>query len=373
VTGIAAGPKTAGDAPRYEVDASWPKPLPNSWLIGQVGGLAADKRGHVWIVQRPRSLTDDEKGAASNPPTRTEPRSLCCKPAPSVMEFDADGSLLQAWGGPEDPGRCPAPACTWPTSEHAIFVDDDDHVWLSGNGPDDRMLLEFTRDGRFLRMIGGSFSGPPDSSSRTSVGRAAGVFVDTDKKEIYVADGYLNSRVVKFDIRTGTFIKAWGAYGKPPVDPPAPPLPANPNAPYAPLPPDVDSPVFNRAVHCVVLARDGLVYVCDRANNRIQVFSANGEFRHQFALDPATRGNGSVWSIALSPDPEQRFLVYADGENNVIRVIDRRSGERLATVGRSGRNAGQFHWVHSIAIDLKGNLYTGEVDTAKRIQRFVPR
>ena len=141
--------------PRYEVNAAWPKPLPNNWLIGQVGGLAVDKHNHIWVNQRPRSLTNDEKGAVPNPPTRAEPRSLCCKPVPSVMEFDGEGSLLQASGGPEDPSKCKAPACLWPESEQGIFVDDDDHVWLSGNGPNDGTLLEFSRDGEFLMMIGG--------------------------------------------------------------------------------------------------------------------------------------------------------------------------------------------------------------------------
>jgi NHL repeat len=349
-------------APQYEVDAAWPKPLPNNWLIGQVGGLAVDKHDHIWVNQRPRSLTDDEKGAVPNPPTRTTPRSLCCKPAPSVMEFDAEGNLLHAWGGPEDPGKCIAPGCIWPASEHGIFVDDDDHVWVAGNGPTDRMLLEFTRDGKFLMMIGGSFEGPADSSSKTSVGRAAGIFVDTTRKEVYVADGYLNGRVVKFNASTGAFIKAWGAYGNPPSD----------LAPSS-QPPDPKSPTFNRPVHCVVLAKDDLVYVCDRNNNRIQVFNREGQFQRQFVFDPATLGNGAIWSIALSPDKDQRFLIYADGENNFIRMVDRKSGEALGTFGRNGRNAGQFHWVHQIAIDSHSNIYTGEVDTAKRIQKFLPR
>ena len=349
-------------AAHYEVDASWPKPLPNNWLIGQIGGLTVDKHDHIWVNQRPRSLTDDEMGAVPNPPTRTTPRSLCCKPAPSVMEFDAEGNLLQAWGGPEDPGKCVAPACLWPANEHGIFVDDEDHVWVSGSGPTDRMLLEFTRDGRFLLMIGGSFDGPPDSNSKTSLGRAAGIFVDSARKEVYVADGYLNGRMVKFNAATGAFIKAWGAYGNPPND-------GNPS----PQPPDPQSPTFNRPVHCVALARDGLVYVCDRKNNRIQVFNREGQFQHQFVFDATTLGNGSVWSIALSPDKDQRFLIYADGENNFIRIVDRKSGETLGTFGRNGRNAGQFHWVHQIAIDSHSNLYTGEVDTAKRIQKFVPK
>ena len=357
-TGLQAG----ANIPHYEVDASWPKPLPNNWLIGQIGGVAVDKHDHIWVNQRPRSLTDDEKGAVPNPPARTAPRSLCCKPAPSVMEFDSEGNLLQAWGGPEDPGRCVAPACIWPASEHGIFVDDDDHVWLAGNGPTDRMLLEFTREGKFLMMIGGSFDGPPDSTSKTSVGRAAGIFVDSARKEVYVADGYLNGRVVKFNASTGAFIKAWGAYGNAPSD-------ANPS----PQPPDPKSPTFNRPVHCVVLAKDDQVYVCDRNNNRIQIFNRDGQFQRQFVFDPATLGNGAIWSIALSPDKDQRFLIYADGENNFIRIVDRKSGEALGAFGHNGRNAGQFHWVHQIAIDSHSNLYTGEVDTAKRIQKFVPK
>jgi DNA-binding beta-propeller fold protein YncE len=153
----------------------------------------------------------------------------------------------------------------------------------------------------------------------------------------------------------------------------APPLqPSDPNGPYSPQSPDPKSPTFNRPVHCVVLAKDDLVYVCDRANNRIQVFNRDGQFQRQFVFDPATRGNGAIWAIALSPDKEQRFLIYADGENNFFRVIDRKSGEVLGSFGRSGRNAGQFHWVHQIGIDSKANIYTGEVDTAKRIQKFVP-
>jgi NHL repeat len=362
------GPNSSG----YEVDASWPKPLPNNWLIGQVGGLAVDKHDHVWINQRPHSLSDDEIGAVPNPPSRSVPRSICCKPAPSVMEFDSDGNLVQAWGGPEDPSKCKPPQCVWPSNEHGIFVDQDDRVWISGNGPNDRMVLKFTREGTFLMMIGGSAAGPPDSTSKTSVARAAGLFVDAFSKELFVADGYLNSRVVKFDSRTGAYIKAWGAYGKNPVDPTDAPPPSNPNGPYAPTPADANSPVFNRPVHCVVVSNDGFVYACDRANNRIQVFTRDGEFRRQFVFDPATAGNGSTWAIALSPDKSQRFLVYADGENNVVRVVDRQSGEVISTFGRSGRNAGQFHWVHQIAMDSRGNIYTGEVDTAKRIQKFVP-
>jgi len=193
------------------------------------------------------------------------------------------------------------------------------------------------------------------------------------RKEVYVADGYLNGRVAKFTATTGAFIKAWGAYGNPPQEMSLPARSSDPNGPYSPQPPDPMTTHFNRPAHCVVVSTDGLVYVCDRANNRIQIFSRDGQFRRQFVFDPETRGNGAIWSIALSPDHSQRFLIYADGEDNLIRIINRTSGEVLRTFGRSGRNAGQFHWVHQIAIDSHSNLYTGEVDTAKRLQKFVPR
>lgn len=360
---LLAGTAVAHDerAPRYEVDASWPKQLPNDWIVGQIGGLGIDKYDHIWVNQRPLSLTDDEIGAAPNPPTRLTPRSLCCKPAPSVMEFDREGNVLQAWGGPVDPSKCVAPACVWPASEHGIYVDDDDNVWVGGNGATDRMLLKFKKDGTFLMMIGGSFSGPADSLSQTTLGKPAGIFVDTARNEVYVADGYLNRRVIVFNATTGAFLRLWGAYGNPPVDLPAG-QPVNPDASY-----------FNNPVHCVVVSHDGIVYVCDRVNNRIQTFDRDGHFLKQFVYDPATLGNGSTWVARLSSDPDQKFLIYADGENNVVRIADRRTGQVLRTFGHNGRNAGEFHWVHQMGIDSQGIIYTGEVDTSKRLQKFVPR
>jgi DNA-binding beta-propeller fold protein YncE len=346
--------------PRYVVDPSWPKQLPNDWIVGQIGGLGIDRHDHIWINQRPRSLTDDEIGAVPNPPTRTTPRSICCKPAPSVMEFNREGKLLQAWGGPVDPDKCVAPQCVWPASEHGIYVDDEDNVWVGGNGATDRMLLKFKKDGTFVMMIGGSFNGPADSLSHTSVGKPAGISVDNSRNEVYVADGYLNRRIVVFNATTGAFIRQWGAYGNTPVD-----LPAG-------TPPDPNAPYFNNPVHCVVLSHDGLVYVCDRVNNRIQVFDRHGHYQKQFVFDPATLGNGSTWVARLSRDHDQKFLIYGDGENNVVRIVNRRTGDVLRTFRHNGRNAGEFHWVHQLALDSDGNIYTGEVDTSKRLQKFVP-
>lgn len=325
-------------APRFAVDPFWPRPLPNRWLFGQVSGVAVDRHDHVWIVQRPRSLTEDERGAALHPP-----RSLCCVPAPPVMEFDAEGNLRQAWGGP-------GPGYDWPASEHGIFVDHQDHVWLAGNGEKDHHVLKFTRTGRFLMQIGKPGAGGGDGDTR-NLGRPADVRVDPTANELYVADGYGNHRVIVFDAGTGAYKRHWGANGRPPGEPGVKPF-ANP-------------------VHCVRIAGDGLVYVCDRRNNRIQVFRRDGAFVKEIPLAPDTRGNGAVWDLDFSVDRGQSYLYAADGENNHVWTLQRDSGRVLARLGRSGRHAGHFHWVHNIAVDSKGNLYTAEVETAKRVQKFV--
>ena len=327
-----------GQVPRFQVDPWWPKPLPNQWLMGQAAGVAVDRQDHIWVIQRPRTLTEDERGA-----TLTPPRSLCCAPAPPVLEFDADGNLLQAWGGP-------ATGYEWPLSEHGIFVDDQGHVWIGGNGEKDHQVLKFTRDGKFLLQIGaaGVTGGDGDTAH---LGRPANVTVDPAANELFVADGYKNHRVIVFDARTGAYKRQWGANGRPPGDP------------------SVKS--FGNPVHCVRLARDGLLYVCDRMNNRIQVFKKDGAFVKEFLVAPTTRGNGSVWDVDLSHDPPQTWLYNADGENNHVWTLLRESGKVLAKFGRNGRQAGQFHWVHNLAVDSRGNIYTTEVDTGKRAQKFV--
>jgi DNA-binding beta-propeller fold protein YncE len=325
-------------APRFEVDAAWPKPLPNRWLMGQASGVAVDRNDHVWVVQRPKSLTEDERGAALHPP-----RSLCCVPAPPVMQFDAEGNLLQAWGGP-------GAGYEWPDSEHGIHVDHQHNVWLAGNGPRDAQILKFTRDGRFLLQIGkhGQSGGDRDTQN---LGRPASMVVDRDSHELFVADGYGNHRVIVFDAQTGAYRRHWGANGRPPGEPGVKPF-ANP-------------------VHCVRLSRDGLVYVCDRPHNRLQVFRKDGTFVREITVAPATRGSGSTWDVDLSPDARQTWLYDADGENNTVWTLVRDSGTVIARLGRSGRSAGQFHWIHNMAVDSKGNIYTTEVDSGKRAQRFV--
>jgi hypothetical protein len=335
-------------APKYQVDPYWPKQLPNNWIMGQIGGLTVDQHDHIWALQRPGSLTVDEKGATLNPP-----RSMCCVPAPPVMEFDPEGNLLHAWGGP-------GAGFEWPASEHGIYVDKEDNVWVGGAGPNDHQVLKFTRDGRFLMQIGhaGKTGG---SLSHDLLGRPARIAVDDQNHEVYVADGYLNRRIIVFDSQTGAFKRLWGAYGNPPED-------KDPGA-YDPSAPPAQQ--FRNPVHCVHISHDDLVYVCDRTSDRIQVFTKQGRFVKEFFVEKSTLGQGSAWDLAFSGDKDQAFLEVADGENNVVWTLSRGDGKSWGTTGHSGRNAGQFHWVHQITRDSRGNLYTGEVDTAKRLQKFV--
>jgi hypothetical protein len=337
----------AGEIPTFAVDASWPKPLPNNWIIGQVGGITTDSMGNIWVFQRPRSLTDDEKGASLTPP-----RSKCCIPAPPVLEFDSEGNLLRSWGGPGE-------GYEWVGNEHGIEVDDKGFVWLTGNAATDSVVLKFTVDGKFVGQIG-KIAPSKGSNDTTQLSRPAQTTIDEAARELYVADGYGNHRVIVFDADTLAFKRYWGAYGNRPSDDKQPPY--DPNAPV--------SQQFASPVHCVKVSNDGLVYVCDRANNRIQVFKTDGSFVKEWFYEKNTLGSGAVWDILIWPDPKQTWLLSADGSNNEIRVLKREDGSVVGSFGHNGRNAGQFHWVHTMAIDQKGNIYTGEVDTGKRIQKF---
>jgi DNA-binding beta-propeller fold protein YncE len=344
---LAAG-AMAAEPPRMQVDPFWPKPLPHNWILGQVSGVAVDAADNVWIIQRPGSLTQDEKGAALHPP-----RSICCVPAPPVIQFDQAGNVLHAWGGP---GK----GYDWFGSEHGIYIDPKGFVWLGGNGTDDGQLLKFTQDGRFVMQIGHPARGAA-SNDVTRLGRPADVAVDPAANEVYVADGYANHRIIVFDADTGAYKRHWGAYGGRPADT------AQRYDPTAP-----PSRQFGNPVHCVKLAKDGLVYVCDRQNDRIQVFHKDGGFVAEWRIAPQTLGMGSVWDLALWPDAGQSLLFNADGENNQVRILRRADGMLLGAFGRAGRQAGQFHWVHNLAIDSHGNVFTTEVDNAKRVQRFTP-
>jgi hypothetical protein len=351
-------------APYFEVDPLWPKPLPNHWLLGSTIGVSVDEQDHVWIIHRSSAtLGDNEKGLELTPP-----RGECCAGAPPVLEFDPEGNLVSSWGGPGD-------GYEWPASNHGIAVDTRGNVWIGGNGQPDSQVLKFSRDGSFLMQVGrsGARRGPDTadgqptyvggSNDPESFGRVAKIFVDEASNEAYLADGYLNKRVAVIDTETGALKRHWGAYGNVPDD--------TVLAPYEPDAPPADQ--YRNPVHCADLSVDGLVYVCDRVGNRLQVFQKDGTFVKESFFAKTTLGAGAVWDIAFSRDPEQTYIYLADGLNMKVRVVLRETLEELTNFGDGGRQPGQFYGVHSIATDSQGNIYTTETYEGKRVQKFVNR
>ncbi len=349
----------ATDVPTYEVAPAWPKPLPNRWLVGAVAGVAVDKKDHVWIVHRPGTLQPNE--------TRSIWRA-----APPVLEFDPEGNLVQAWGGPGE-------GYQWPDLEHGIYVDEDENVWLGGGGEKDAQVLKFTRQGKFLMQIGrkGKNTGSNDTEN---LGGAANVTIDRAANELYVADGYVNHRVIVFDATTGAYKRHWGAYGKRPDDTyftragerlPSPFSGAvqHENRPSQ-YDPDGPPPPQFRIVHVVRIANDGLVYVCDRTNDRIQVFRKDGTFVKEQFIARRTLGSGSVWDIAFSTDAAQTYLTVIDGTNQQVWTLRRATLDVLGAWGQAGRWAGQFYGAHNLAADSKGNLFITETYEGKRVQKF---
>jgi hypothetical protein len=345
--------------PSYRVDPFWPRPLPNHWILGAVAGAAVDARDHVWIVHRPSTLQPNE--------TRSIWRA-----APPVLEFDQDGTLLSSWGGPGS-------GYEWPQLEHGIDVDARDHVWLAGGGDKDAQILEFTRDGRFVRQIGRQGKGT-GSNDTQNLGAAANVIVDEQARELYVADGYVNHRVIVFDADTGAYKRHWGAYGKRPDDGwftrageklPGPFNGAvqseNRPSQYDPKGPP---PEQFRIVHAVRISRDGLVYVCDRTNDRLQVFRKDGTFVKEAFIAKETFGSGSVWDLAFSVDPAQTYLIVIDGTNQQVYTVVRDSLQVVGAFGHAGHQAGDFYGVHVMASDSHGNLFLGETYEGKRVQKF---
>ena len=335
--------------PVFEVDPLWPKPLPNHWLLGTTIGVSVDNRDHIWIVHRGDSLSAGETPAAQDPPVATE----CCFPAPPVLEFDQAGTLVNYWGGPGE-------GYEWPASNHGIWVDHMDNVWIGGNGGPDSHLLKFDRYGNFLLQVGRS-GGNAGSNDSDNFGRVAKVMVDPKDNEAYVADGYLNKRVAVIDAETGAMKRFWGAYGNTPDD--ADLGRYDPNAEPAPQ--------FRTPVHCADLSNDGLVYACDRVNNRIQVFQKDGTFVEELIVARETLGAGSAWDVAFSRDADQKYLYMADGVNEKVYIIDRQEMEVISSFGDGGRQPGQFYGAHSIATDSSGNIYTTETFEGKRVQKFV--
>ena len=364
-------PMAEGDgpmAPRFEVDPLWPKPLPNHWLYGTVIGVDVDDEDNVWIVHRGSSLDEKEVYATWDPPA-----SYCCFAAPPVLVFNQEGDLVQHWGGPGE-------GYDWPASNHGIDVDHKGNVWIGGNGrgtsrelralPEhedamgkgrvhDSMVLKFTKGGKFLMQIGKPFAGE-GSHDLKNFKLPAKTVVDPNTNELYIADGYGNRRVIVLDADTGEYKRHWGAYGNEPDD-----------TQLAAYKPGEKPDQFRTPVHAVTLSDDGRVYVCDRTNDRIQVFTTEGEFLDETWIEPETLGDGSTFDVAISRDPGQKFLYVADGANQRIHIVDRESLEILTSFGDGGRQPGQFYAVHSVATDSKGNLYTTETYHGRRVQRFL--
>ena len=357
----ASGPGVPERVPEFAVDPFWPQPLPNNWIMGQVAGLSVDpSNNHIWIIHRPWTVQAVNMGATPRTTARDTtygyetPVASCCVAAPPVLEFDPAGNVVRSWGGDGE-------GYQWFNSEHGIYVDQNGFVWVAGNGTNDHHIMKFTKDGQFLMQIGG-VGVSQGSNDTASVNRAAIFEVDPTNNELYVADGYGNRRLIVFDAETGAYRRHWGAYGERPSD--VNPGPWDPNAP--------PSRTWRTPVHGLAISNDGFVYVTDRPSNRIQVFRKDGTYVKESVLAPQTFGPGSTWEVALDPlDPTQEFLFIPDGTNKKVWVLNRETLEVVYSWGRGGRAPGQFDWLHNLEFDSQGNIYTSEVQTGHRIQKFL--
>jgi len=350
----------ARKVPVFEVDPAWPK-LPNNWIMGHVASVAVDRHDHVFMLHRPNTIPEDKRKNS----------------APPVLEFDAAGKFVNAWGGPGQ-------GYDWPDSEHGIAVDYKDHVWIGGSAPvapslrnlDDDMLLKFDNKGKFLLQIGGRSVSKGNADTK-SVHQSADVFVWPKTNEAFVADGYGNRRVIVFDADTGAFKRQWGAFGNTPID--VVPAPRGGGAGAGGgrgAAPALDtegqgSPQFGGPTHAVKVSNDGLVYVADRPNRRVQVFTPEGKYITQVFINRAGPSPQSAAGLAFSPDAQQQFLYVSDYGNSHIAVLDRKSLQVLYQFGQRSDKPGDFQGLHQLAIDSKGNIYTGEVAPGARAQRFV--
>jgi hypothetical protein len=357
---VATSAAVQNRAPRFEVDPLWPKPLPNRWILGSVVGLTVGAQDRIYVLTDTSTLNKrTEIGGIANPPT-----GECCLPAPNVLVLDAAGNVVRSF--------TPAAGTRAP---NGIAVDAAGTIWIGGRGGTDTQLLRFSSTGAPQARIGSAadsatiaaatprpatdtaYTGvsgarpapqrtavtlPADNNSKSAFGGPAAVAFDAVANETYVADGYRNSRIAVVDARTGSIKRFWTA--------------------------GLGSPVT-----CIEIARDGLVYVCDRANNRIQVFRKSGELVKTGVVAPNTRGNGSVWDIAFSEDVQQRFIYVADGSNMKVHILERATLNEVGSFGSGGRYPGQFYGLHSIAVDSRGNVYTGESLEGKRVQKWVKR
>jgi DNA-binding beta-propeller fold protein YncE len=360
IVGKKAIVKAAGiQAPIFEVDPYWPKPLPNHWVTGSTIGVSVDAQDNVWTIQRGQTVENNFKAADLH-------LGACCKVAPPVLEYDQAGNLVKSWGGPGE-------GYHWPDSNHGITVDHKGNVWIGGNGRKDTEILKFTNTGNFLMQLG-TYGVHNGSNDVENFWMPAKIFEDPTANEVYIADGYGNRRVIVFDEDTGKYKRHWGAYGNKPDDTvvtrQAGQSAGDEESAGGYNPDGPPSKNFN-TVHCVIIANDGLVYVCDRVNDRIQVFHKDGTYVKEAFIDPQTLRSGSVWDMTFSRDPQQTYIYQANGVNEKINVILRSSLQVVTSFGDGGRQPGEFFGCHNVATDSKGNLYVTETYTGARIQRFL--
>jgi hypothetical protein len=361
-------------APAFKVDPFWPKPLPNRWSMQQVTGIHVDHMDHIWFVNRGAVAEGDEIGGDGNPP-----RIDCCVRGPEIIELDQQGNVVNAWGGP---GYHPQ----WPTAMQTVIADRKGFVWISGTAPQDS-ILKFTRDGKFVWDFGHrpppEAGMMPENNQETSYLINKGRFqLDEMTNELYIIQ---QKRVLIYDATTGAYKRGWGGHGMPLSEISNERIPSYT---WTGAPPP-DEKNFVPDLHFVEISRDRLVYIGERGQNRIQVFTPEGKFVKEFYVSPNTPGQrvadgcgglantkfppcGTTYKLAISTDPQQRYLYVADGTNNRVWILDRQSGRTLGSFGGNGRYAGQLHWINAIGMDSRGNIYTGEVEQAKRIQKFAP-
>jgi hypothetical protein len=334
--------------PAFHVDAAWPS-IPNNWVLGEVSSIAVDGRDHIWVLHRPRSIPAERRANA----------------APPVLEFDAAGTLLGSWGGPSD-------GYEWPEREHGIYADGKGFIWISGNGGwpkpasegnTDDMILKFTTAGKLVLQIGrrGRSTGNADTAN---VHQPADTFVHEPTNELFVADGYGNQRIVVFDADSGRFKRMWGGFGT------VPPAAMTPN-PAQSAPPTADAPRQFGLVHAVKVSRDGIVYVADRTYRRLQTFTLDGKFLREARLTSDSDVAPVPAGFAFSADPSQQFLYVVDSGPMRVVIFDRATLTQIGSFGMRGPKPGEFDIVHHMAADRQGNLYTAEIVTNRRAQRFI--
>ena len=325
--------------PRFEIDPTWPQPLPEEWIFGELGGVCVDSHDHIAVVDR-RNITAEEQQTNIA--------------APTFVMFDRAGRVVRSWGDPD----------VVASDVHGCSFDADDNLWVAGN--EDAIVQGYSHEGELLLQIGtkGVFDtadGTADAAftnqSRERLNRPAAAVVHPATNEIFIADGYGNKRVAVFD-REGNYLRQWGRQAT-----------AQEHAAATPG-------VFTNVVHCIEISYEGLLYVCDRQGSRVQVFDTSGKHirdihvprTDDYVEDPVRRG--TAWWVAFSPDEEQQYLYVMNGAEEKVHVLDHASGETLSVFGRPGHLLGNFTHGHAVAADSAGNLYVAETNWGRRVQRF---